>query len=94
MAATESAASSNSPTSISSLLSMGIARSAVRLGGSERLRQAASFAVILGALPEARAGDARRSMHARDCAVGVLTGDVEDDQALQGDHVTLHANHS
>jgi len=33
---------------------MGIARFAVRLGGSERLRQASSFAVILGVLPEAR----------------------------------------
>jgi len=42
MAAMESTASSNSPASISSLLSMGIARFAVRLGGSERLRQASS----------------------------------------------------
>src|SRR4029077_2413056 len=93
IAAMESAASSNSPASISSLLSMGIARFAMRLGGGERLRQAASFAVILGALPEARAGDARRSMHAGDLVVGVLTGDVENDQVLQGDHVTRHADH-
>jgi hypothetical protein len=38
MAAMESAARSNSPASISSLLSMGIARFAMRLRGSERLR--------------------------------------------------------
>jgi hypothetical protein len=69
-------------------------RFAVRPGGSKRLRQASSFAVILGALPEARAADARRSMRARDFAVGVLTGDVGDDQALQDDHVTLHADHT
>src|SRR5262245_12585343 len=93
MAAMESAASSNSPPSISSLLSMGIARFAVSLGGSERLRQASRLAVILGALPEARPGDARRLMRAGDLAVGVLTGDVEDDQVLQGDHVPLHADH-
>src|SRR5689334_3830711 len=93
MAAMESAASSNSPASISSLLSMGIARFAVCLGGGERLRQASRFTVILGALPKAWPGDARRSVHARDLVVGVLAGDVENDQILQGDHVTLHADH-
>ena len=91
MAATESAASSNSPTSISSLLSMGIARFAVRLGGSERLRQASSFAVILGALPEARAGDARRSMRARDFAVGSL-GDMRDFAGAIAQARGLHDN--
>src|SRR5215813_10225716 len=93
MVAMESAASSSSPPSISSLLSMGIARFAVCLGGGERLRQAARLTVILGALPEARPGDSRRSMHAGDLAVGVFTGDVEDDQVLQGDHVAFHADH-
>src|SRR5262245_33884034 len=93
----DSAASTSRPISSRSLLSTsiphGIAARVVHLGRRQRLRQPHRLAVVLGALPEARAGDARGAMAAGELAVRILARDLVDDQVLQGHHVPFHTHH-
>src|SRR5690606_3610753 len=59
----------------------------------QRLGQLALQAVVAGAIPETRTGDAGGPVPADDAAVLVLPGDFVDEQILGDDHVALQAHH-
>src|SRR5437762_3279370 len=97
MAASDTAASSRSPTSRSSLLGTGVthgvATVVMHLGAGQGLRQTRRLAEVFGAFPEARTGDTGRAVAAGDLAVRILARDLVDDKVLQGHDLAFHAHH-
>src|SRR5690242_15366002 len=63
------------------------------LGGVEGSGEPLFFAVIAGAIPEARPADAGRAVAAHDVALRVLAGHFVDEQVLRDDDVAFHAHH-
>src|SRR5689334_4001333 len=93
-AAIETAAIRSRPPSIRSLLSKGLSlATVVHLGAGQRVGETLGLAVVLGALPEAWAGNARRAMAANDLAMRILARDLVDDEVLQRDDIAFHAQH-
>src|SRR6266571_263107 len=68
-------------------------RLAGRLGGVERGRESLLFAVVARAIPELRPADAGRFVPADQVAVGILAGQLIDEQVLRDDHVAFHPRH-